>query len=159
MIELIQSNWPLLVAALLLGIIVAWWIFVASRRTRVARDRRDVLDEGAGPAARNQALIDAPPAISPQGSTPPGIAGLGIASAEDDLTRIKGVGPKLRDTLVGLGVTRFDQIANWSEADIDQIDARLGRFEGRIRRDDWREQARLLSSGDKAGYEEKFGRL
>jgi predicted flap endonuclease-1-like 5' DNA nuclease len=77
----------------------------------------------------------------------------------DDLTRIKGVGPKLRDLLVSLGVTRFEQVAGWSEADIDRIDAQLGRFEGRIRRDDWREQARLLASGDQAAYEQKFGRL
>jgi predicted flap endonuclease-1-like 5' DNA nuclease len=159
MIELVQTNWPLLVVALLLGIVVAWWIFVASRRTKVSRDRRDVLDEGAGPAARNQALIDAPPAMTPQSPVPPGIVGVAQAAAADDLTRIKGVGPKLRDLLVSLGVTRFDQVANWSEAEVDRIDAQLGRFEGRIRRDDWREQARLLASGDTGAYEEKFGRL
>jgi len=159
MIELVQANWPLLVAALLLGIVIAWWIFVASRRTKVSRDRRDVLDEGADPAARNQALIDAPPAMTPQAPVAPGIVGLGDSAGADDLTRIKGVGPKLRDLLVSLGVTRFDQVAGWSEADIDRIDAQLGRFEGRIRRDDWREQARLLGAGDTAGYEEKFGRL
>jgi len=44
-------------------------------------------------------------------------------------------------------------------ADIDRIDAELGRFQGRIRRDDWREQARLLSAGDTAGYAAKFGNL
>lgn len=159
MSELVQANWPLLIAALLLGIVVAWWIFVASRRTKVSRDRRDVLDEGAGPAPRNQALIDAPPAMTPQAPAAPGIAGLGETSAGDDLTRIKGVGPKLKDTLAALGITRFDQVAGWTEDDIDRIDAQLGRFEGRIRRDDWREQARLLATGDQAAYEEKFGRL
>ena len=46
-----------------------------------------------------------------------------------------------------------------SEADIDQIDAQLGRFQGRIRRDDWPAQARLLAAGDTAGYEAKFGKL
>ena len=35
MAELVQENWMLLVAALVVGILVAWWIFVASRRTRV----------------------------------------------------------------------------------------------------------------------------
>lgn len=159
MIELVEANWPLLVAALLLGIVIAWWIFVASRRTKVARDRRDVLDEGASPAARNQALIDVPPTLAPQAPVAPGIAGLGDGADVDDLTRIKGVGPKLRDLLVSLGVTRFAQVAGWSDADIDRIDAQLGRFEGRIRRDDWREQARLLAADDTAAYEEKFGRL
>ncbi len=173
MMQLVEANWPLLVAALLIGLVVAWWIFVASRRTRVSRDRRDVLDEGAGPAIRNQTLIDAPPAMTPQSPLAPGLAGAGEVAATgvvaqtppladggaDDLTRIKGVGPKLRDLLASLGVTRFSQIAGWSEEDIDRIDAQLGRFEGRIRRDDWREQARLLAADDMAAYEQKFGRL
>jgi predicted flap endonuclease-1-like 5' DNA nuclease len=36
----------------------------------------------------------------------------------DDLTRIKGLGPKLKTLLASLGVTRFDQIAGWSEEDV-----------------------------------------
>lgn len=172
MAELLLENWLILVIALLLGVFVAWWIFVASRRTRVEFDR----GEGdAGPARRNQALIDAPPAASPAVAEPPpapqGLAGAGEAVAAvtasvpsssatgDDLTRIKGVGPKLAQRLSELGVTGFAQIAAWSEADIDRIDAELGRFQGRIRRDDWREQTRLLSAGDTAGYAARFGNL
>ena len=80
------------------------------------------------------------------------------ASADaDDLTRIKGLGPKLAATLRDLGITRFEQIAGWSDADIERIDAQLGRFQGRIRRDDWVEQARLLAAGDTAEFEQKFG--
>jgi predicted flap endonuclease-1-like 5' DNA nuclease len=163
MMELVETNWPLLVAALLIGIVVAWWIFVASRRTKVSHDRRDVLDEGADPAARNQALIDSAPAasvITPAEAPVSVPAGVGSGAGErDDLTRIKGVGPKLADLLASLGVTSFAQVAGWTDADIDRIDTKLGRFEGRIRRDDWREQARLLAAGDNAAYEEKFGRL
>ena len=81
------------------------------------------------------------------------------AGSVDDLTRIKGVGPKLRDLLASLGVTRFEQVASWSEADIDRIDAQLGQFEGRIRRDNWVDQAKLLAAGDTAGYESRFGKL
>jgi predicted flap endonuclease-1-like 5' DNA nuclease len=172
MAELVQENWLFLVAALLIGLLVAWWVFVASRRTRVEIARGD---EDA-PAKRNQALIDAPPAaafpeIPPP--TPEGMAGVGEAvqvaadlvplmprpSEGDDLTRIKGLGPRLADQLHALGVTSFAQIAAWDEAEVDRIDAQLGRFQGRIRRDDWRAQAQLLAAGDTAGYEAKFGRL
>lgn len=159
MMELVEANWILLVAALLIGLLVAWWIFAASRKTRVSGDRRDVLDEGADPAARNQALIDSAAAARADTPVPIPQAIPVAAAAGDDLTRIKGVGPKLRDVLVSLGVTRFDQIAGWSDEDIDRIDARLGRFEGRIRRDNWVEQAKLLAAGDTAGYENRFGRL
>lgn len=159
MMELVEANWILLVAALLIGLLVAWWIFAASRKTRVSGDRRDVLDEGADPAARNQALIDSAAAARADTPVPIPQAIPVAAAAGDDLTRIKGIGPKLRDVLVSLGVTRFDQIAGWSDEDIDRIDARLGRFEGRIRRDNWVEQAKLLAAGDTAGYENRFGRL
>ena len=35
----------------------------------------------------------------------------------------------------------------------------MGPFTGRMARDRWIEQARLLSAGDQAGFEAKFGRL
>lgn len=180
MIELVQENWLLFVIALLIGIAVAYWVFVITRRTSVATDRKDALDEGAVPTGRNQALIDAPsPTAAPiPPATPEGLAGLGVAVAAaveeqqieaaatgqssteaDDLSRIKGVGPKLKELLITLGVTRFAQIAAWSDTDIDRIDAQLGRFEGRIRRDNWVEQAQLLAADDTKGYEDKFGKL
>lgn len=191
--ELIEANWPLLLVAFLIGLALAFFLFRANRKTRVTGDTGDVLDEGASPAARNQALIDsgqvaatpletvasAPPASpeikpaerveAPQPVVPPtpaGLAGTGAAVASaatqpagDDLTRIKGVGPKLATRLGELGVTGFAQIAAWDEAEIDRVDAELGRFQGRIRRDDWVEQARLLANGDTAGYETRFGKL
>jgi predicted flap endonuclease-1-like 5' DNA nuclease len=156
MMELVEANWPVLAVALLLGLLVAWWIYFGRRRTRVSGDRRDVLDAGADPAARNQALIDSAPAVAvatPVAQTVP------AASGVDDLTRIKGIGPKLRDLLASLGVTSFSQIAGWSDTDIDRIDSQLGQFEGRIRRDNWIEQAKLLAAGDTAGYENRFGKL
>jgi len=163
MIELIEANWPLAVAAVVIGVLVAWWIFVAMRRTKVDTDTSDVLDEGNGPAARNQALIDAPAAAeTPQAAATAATEKEKVpatSSIADDLTKIKGVGPKLVDLLASLGVTRFEQVAKWSDAEIDRVDAQLGRFEGRIRRDNWVEQAKFLAAGDAAGYEGKFGAL
>ncbi|TIX50616.1 hypothetical protein E5222_10180 [Alteraurantiacibacter aquimixticola] len=60
--------------------------------------------------------------------------------------------------LAEMGVTSFAQIAAWDDAEIDRVDAQLGRFQGRIRRDNWVEQARLLAAGDRAAYESQFGR-
>ena len=67
MTELIEANWILLVVALLVGVLVAWWIFVSSRRTKVELEERDETEPEAR-TKRNQALIDAPPAASVQGS-------------------------------------------------------------------------------------------
>jgi predicted flap endonuclease-1-like 5' DNA nuclease len=65
----------------------------------------------------------------------------------------------LQTLLHALGVTSYAQIAAWNEEDIDRIDAQLGTFEGRIRRDSWIEQAKLLAAGDMAGFAGKFGNL
>ena len=64
----------------------------------------------------------------------------------DDLQRIKGVGPKLEQTLNEGGVTRFDQIAGWQERDIDRFAEAIGRLGGRIRAEDWVGQAQTLVS-------------
>lgn len=178
MVQLIEANWPAFALALLIGFLVAWWMFRRMARAERIRERErnrrpDVLDEGAAPAERNQALIDAPSAAA--AITPPPmdetVAGLGEAAPPapsptsapapcgDDLRRIKGVGPKLVALLDGLGVTRFEQIAAWDDSEIDRIDAQLGTFAGRVRRDNWVEQARLLAGGDTAAYEAKFGKL
>ncbi|MXO64994.1 hypothetical protein [Altericroceibacterium endophyticum] len=94
------------------------------------------------------------PAPAPAAATAPTEGDSG-----DVLTRIKGVGPKLEQQLQAMGITSFAQIAAWDDAEIDRVDAQLGRFQGRIRRDNWPEQARLLASDDKAAFESKFGKV
>jgi len=186
-LQMIEANWLAFILALLIGIVVAWWIFARGSKGAPQRERKpDALDEGAAPAQRNQALIDSAPAapITPPPSTG-AMAGIGevvavaaqdeveaASAAEavettlapdgaeaDDLRKIKGLGPKLVTLLGTLGITRFEQIAAWTEEDIDRIDAQLGNFQGRIRRDSWVEQAQLLLGGDKSAYEAKFGKL
>jgi predicted flap endonuclease-1-like 5' DNA nuclease len=61
--------------------------------------------------------------------------------------------------LASLGVTRYDQIAGWSDADIARVDPQLGAFQGRIARDNWIEQCRYLAAGDTAGFESRFGKV
>ena len=192
MLQTIEADWIAFALALVIGLLVAWWLFGrGSRDTRERSRRPDVLDEGAAPAQRNQALIDAPSAVTaasyadtgpdifggiggvfaaaatsevadaeaPPTPVPPGSSAGSPAAEPDDLRRIKGVGPKLVALLHGLGVTRYAQIAAWSDEDIDRIDAQLGAFAGRIRRDNWVDQARLLAAGDTSGFEAQFGRL
>jgi len=76
-----------------------------------------------------------------------------------DLGQLKGLGPKLVAKLAELGITRIDQIAALTPDQAEALDARLGNFRGRLARDRWIEQARLLSAGDRAVYEAEFGKL
>lgn len=64
----------------------------------------------------------------------------------DDLRKISGVGPKLEGQLHSLGIFHFDQIAAWGEAEIAWMDANLEGFRGRVTRDDWVAQAKVLAA-------------
>ena len=61
--------------------------------------------------------------------------------------------------LHALGITSYAQIAALTDADLDELDTKLGAFAGRPRRDNWVEQARLLAAGETAAYEAQFGKL
>ena len=63
----------------------------------------------------------------------------------DDLARIVGVGPILTELLHEIGVFYFWQIAEWSEEDVAYVDEKLLHFKGRIERDDWVGQSRILA--------------
>jgi predicted flap endonuclease-1-like 5' DNA nuclease len=65
----------------------------------------------------------------------------------DDLKMIKGVGPKLESLLNNAGVWHFDQIASWKARDIAQVDEQIEGFRGRITRDEWVRQAKVLAAG------------
>lgn len=119
-----------------------------------AGDRRDAID-----AASPQEPPPAPRAAKPPKAAPAPVSSPAADGAESDLLRLKGLGPKLAARLAELGVSRIDQIAALTPADADALDAQLGTFRGRIARDRWIEQARLLKAGDRAGYEAEFGKL
>jgi len=75
-------------------------------------------------------------------------------SGADDLKQLKGVGPKLEGVLNGLGFWHFDQIAKWGANEIAWVDDQLS-FKGRIERDNWVEQARILAEGGKTSFSKK----
>ncbi|ESY73985.1 MULTISPECIES: ATP-binding cassette domain-containing protein [unclassified Mesorhizobium] len=64
----------------------------------------------------------------------------------DNLTRIKGIGSVNEKKLNDHGIFHFDQIGAWKKADVEAAEAYLA-FDGRIAREEWVKQARLLSQG------------
>ncbi|MGB7405566.1 MAG: hypothetical protein WA906_07755 [Pacificimonas sp.] len=77
----------------------------------------------------------------------------------DDLSLIKGIGPKMEAMLHDMGVWFFAQIADWTEDEKKMADAKLGNFKGRLDRDKVMEQAKLLAAGRVTEYEARFGKL
>lgn len=63
----------------------------------------------------------------------------------DDLKRIRGVGVVIEKKLNAMGIYSYAQIAEWTDGDIQKVNEVLD-FSGRIERENWIEQARILSS-------------
>ena len=62
---------------------------------------------------------------------------------KDNLQKIQGVGAVLEKKLHTIGITSFAQIADWTQEDMDTFSKQLD-FSGRIEREKWVEQAKML---------------
>lgn len=64
----------------------------------------------------------------------------------DNLKEIEGIGPAMEKLVNELGFYHFAQIASWSDADVAWVDANMKNFKGRIIRDKWVSQAKIIVS-------------
>lgn len=124
---------------------------MAPRWTMQANDAEDETAAAAAAFAATVPAVEEPSGTAPR--MPVGISGP-RGGRPDNLQRISGVGPRNEQILHSLGFYHFDQISQWSDQHVDWVDGYL-RFNGRIRRENWVEQCRLLAAGD----EEEFFRL
>jgi NADH-quinone oxidoreductase subunit E len=95
------------------------------------------------PAAKTAVKAQSGVAVEPVAEEKPLTLTAPRGGKGDDLKRINGVGPKIEGILQELGFWHFDQIANWTPAEIAWVDSRL-KFKGRIEREDWVNQAKGL---------------
>ena len=77
------------------------------------------------------------------------------SDAVDNLRRIRGIGELIERKLYGLGFTSYAAIADWTEQDVRQVSEVLD-FRGRIERENWIEQARILASGGQTEFSRRF---
>jgi predicted flap endonuclease-1-like 5' DNA nuclease len=119
------------------------------------------------PAAPAPAAAPAPSAPAAETRSPSDVAHLRSVRSEaligegsrssrpwsevDDLKRIRGIGVLIEKKLNSLGVTHYEQVANWTGADIERISGILD-FKGRIERENWIEQARILATGGQTEF-------
>ena len=97
----------------------------------------DGVEEGTNEGTRPEALD------GPRGGT------------ADNLKEIKGIGPKLEKLCNSLGFYHFDQIAGWSADEIAWVNANLEGFKGRVTRDKWVEQAKILAAGGETEFSKR----
>lgn len=73
----------------------------------------------------------------------------------DDLKEIEGIGPAMEKLVNELGFYHFSQIASWSDADVAWVDANMKNFKGRIVRDKWVAQAKIIISEGLEAFRER----
>ncbi|HEX8257460.1 MAG TPA: hypothetical protein VF589_07490 [Allosphingosinicella sp.] len=183
MTTVFENNLVPIIVALLIGLLIGWWMFRSVRRGRPGdRPGRDTI-EATPPAMRAPAppvrpYVDGRRQDGPEGNN---IADHGAAAAADvagqvlgvsahsqlpgasgppdNLQMLKGVGPKLAEKLNDNGIIRFEQLARLSTNEVDMLESRLGPFKGRLARDRVVEQASYLARDDRDGFEARFGKL
>lgn len=154
MSEIFNTYWPVILIALLIGLIVGFLVFRPRQTVRLtdSAPKRPHMAERKGETVfGHEAEITTKHVLGSERTVPAGPA--------DDLERLKGVGPKLATMLKAHGLTRFDQIAKLTNSEVERIDDDLGAFRGRLQRDRIVEQADYLSRGDLDGFEQRFGKL
>ncbi len=134
---------------------------------------------GAGPEPSRESVVAAAPATRTdlgslrsvrsrayQGAAEPGPEAAQRAAAQNkilrgaisnDLKRIRGIGVLIEKKLNSMGVVTYEHIANWTADDIDRVSQSLD-FKGRIERENWVEQARILSAGGQTEFSRRVDR-
>lgn len=171
MTEFLELYWPYLLVVLGLLLLATVLLRGRTQRVELTRDEdsvRPTLARTLPPKAQPPVSIDiAPAAPEPAPAAPPRPQPVPATSAQlteaigelSELRRLKGIGPKLASLLNAQGIFTISDLARLDEGELAQVDAQLGSFKGRLQRDRIIEQARLLDTGDVAGYEAKFGKL
>jgi predicted flap endonuclease-1-like 5' DNA nuclease len=163
--DFLNAYWPAILIAVVLIAIAAFLLLRPRQRVQLTQQDGPVRPhmqarqehEGRGIASEAAAAIGD---VSGQIINVPVHENLpGASGPPDDLTHLKGVGPKFARLLNDLGITRFDQLARLSEGDLDRLDQHLGAFKGRLERDQVPLQAEYLARDDQDGFEQRFGKL
>lgn len=140
------------VVAAVVGLILGMPWGAGSRRPAPAAMPAPVRVADTAPAAFVSTPAAAPVAASTDG---PARLDAPRGGKADDLKEIEGIGPAMEKLVNSMGFYHFDQIAGWSEADVAWVDANMKNFKGRITRDRWVAQAKLIVSEGLAAFRER----
>jgi len=102
-------------------------------------------------AAPKIAGEDKVPGTRPGGFTAP------RGGKADDLKRIRGVGKQNEARLHGLGIWHFDQVAAWTAQESLWVGSYLA-FPGRIEREEWIKQAKVLAAGKETAFSKRVAK-
>lgn len=159
--EMLADNWPWIMIAALVVIVIAFVLLRPRQRVQLTDSApvRPHMTKGEGRGLADEAAAATSDIAGQVLGTHVHAELPGASGPADDLLKLKGVGPKMAALLNDRGITRFDQISRLNDDQIDALDSSLGAFRGRFGRDRIVEQAHYLARGDTDGFEARFGKL
>ena len=146
------NQWAIVALVLVLG-----WLLGLMSRSGGAKWRRAYEEEQAARIAaekREQAArervgeLERQIAGHPVGPGTAASIGAAASGARDDLALIRGIGRSRETTLNEAGIHSYRQVESLSAADAEMLEARMGLSPGTVAREEWREQAAMLRSGE-----------
>jgi predicted flap endonuclease-1-like 5' DNA nuclease len=124
----------------------------ASMPTIEVRKSPEVTAAPSEPVKRSEPEPQAEQAEAPR--SPEAVKSVTVASGKDDLKKIRGIGKQNEKRLNDAGISTFAQIAAWSAADQAGWGEKLA-FPGRIEREDWVGQAKILAEGGETSFSKR----
>ena len=103
--------------------------------------------------ATDALVVESAPPVAPDGK--PALYEAPQGGVPDDLKQIRGIGPKMEVMLNSMGIWHFTQVASWRAEEVAWVDSNLEGFKGRVVRDDWVVQARILAAGGETAFSER----
>jgi NADH-quinone oxidoreductase subunit E len=126
---------------------------------RIQGDEVPILTpKGAARAKAAPKAAEGAPVVEAGAAAKPVMQAAPAGGKGDDLKAIKGVGPALEKSLNEMGVWTYAQIAAWSAAEVAWMDDNLVRFKGRVSRDNWVEQAKILANGGETEFSKRVAK-
>lgn len=137
-------------------------VAVSKPRTAKPAGAPAVVAKPERPATVKPAAVKAAPAkpaaVKPKtAKTPAAKAKPVAAEVPDNLKQIKGVGPAIEAKLNAAGINSFAQIAAWTKKEQAEFSEQLS-FAGRIEREDWVSQAKLLAKGGDTEFSKRVAK-
>lgn len=162
MVYLVVEIALLLLAAFLIGLLIGWWFTrggqngrasdEAVTHARIAQLESDLGRCGAEKADLRRQILQLEADSNTHQSFVAADAG---APPRDDLKRISGIGPILEGKLNAIDVWRYEQIANWTRAEVEAFNQQLN-FKGRIEREFWVDQAKMLAERKETDFSRRY---
>lgn len=146
--------WLQLLGAFLLGLIFGWWIWRCRHDADLQADQSEAAADNTDTRTQNF--------VSPSPELPKSSAGIKpmlfsepTEGPADDLKKVKGIGPTIEKLLHSLGIFYYKQIAAWTDDEVTWVDDKL-QFPGRIVREDWINQAKILRDGGRTEFANRY---